>query len=181
MTTIVVLAGRRIDADGTPPRFPLSNRDMVRFRIADKLRLLDAGVLVASGACGADLLAHQAARALGIRSRMVLPFDSARFKQTSVVDRPGGWGDLFDVVCGAAAGAGDLVVLPPAADDTAAFLAANSALLDEAATLAAQERSPSQLVALIVWDGPRRTGDVTKDFADRAAERGIPVETIPTL
>jgi hypothetical protein len=180
MSVIVALAGRRVDAEGAPPRFPLSNRDLVRSRIADTLRSLYASVLVAAGACGADLLAHQAARALGIRTRMVLPFDVARFRQTSVVDRPGDWGPLFDALCDAARQAGDLVVLPAAATDDSAYLAANGALLDDAAALAAHETPPAQVVALVVWDGARGAGDVTKDFADRAAERGAPVEEIRT-
>jgi hypothetical protein len=103
-TSIIALAGRRIDASGTtPPRFPLSNVEEVRSRLAGAFVRLHAVGLVCSGACGADLVALEAAEQLGMRRRVVLPFVPDRFRKSSVVDRPGDWGRVFDRQIAAAA------------------------------------------------------------------------------
>src|SRR4051812_712887 len=95
--SIVVLQGPRIDADGTyPPRFPLDCVPMVRQRIAHILTEECASILVCSAACGTDLIALEEAERLGLRRRIVLPFSPERFRETSVVDRPGDWGSVFD-------------------------------------------------------------------------------------
>jgi hypothetical protein len=181
MPTAIAVAGRRIDAPGAPQRFPLGNRAMVGARIAERLRGLDAALVVGSGACGVDLLAHDAARALGVRSRIVLPFDRSRFRETSVVDRPGDWGPLYDLLCDAAARRGDLVELPGAPAQEGAFVAANEALLDDAVANAARASPAAAVLALVVWDGPRGAGDVTEDFLRRATQRGLRVATLSTL
>lgn len=177
--TVVVLAGRRIDAPDGSGRFPAKHRDLVCARIADRLRAAGASAVVASGACGADLLGHQSARALGLRSRVVLPFDAARFRETSVVDRPGDWGPVFDDVCSAAAAAGDLVVLQGAGDGDQAYAAVNAALLEEAAALAG---ASGEVRVFVVWEGTPRGGgaDLSADLARRARARGWTVESIAT-
>ena len=94
---VMALAGRRIDAPETdPPRFPLKNVPMVRERLAALLAAEHAEALVCSAACGADLIALEEAERLGLRRRIVLPFPAKRFRETSVTDRPGEWGPLFD-------------------------------------------------------------------------------------
>lgn len=179
VSRVVVVAGRRVDAPGAPERFPARSRDLVCARIADRLRALGATAVVSSAACGADLLALQAARALGLRARVILPFEPARFRATSVVDRPGDWGPVFDEVCGAAGG--DLVVLARAGEGDAAYAAVNRALLDEAALLADAARPRAGVCALVVWEGaPRGEGDLTADLAEGARARGWVVETVAT-
>ena len=75
MSSIIALAGRRIDTPGTnPPRFPLDSVPLVRARIAELLRVERAAAVVASAACGADLIALEEAERIGIRRRIVLPF-----------------------------------------------------------------------------------------------------------
>jgi hypothetical protein len=94
---IVALAGRRIDADGTKTvRFPLSNIDKIKEKLKTLFISLHPKALVCSGACGADLLGLEVAGELKINRRMVLPFEQSLFKSSSVIDRPGNWGDLFD-------------------------------------------------------------------------------------
>ena len=96
---IVALAGRRIDKpDADAPRFPLTGVDLVRGRLHHLLSEKKVTTFVCSAACGADLLALAAARDLGIRRRVILPFTRERFRVTSVVDRPGDWGPLFNAV-----------------------------------------------------------------------------------
>lgn len=166
---IVALAGRRIDQkDATPPRFPSTQVD----RVSSELRRLfqDCGVsvLVSSAACGADLIALDVAGSLKIRFRIVLPFDAPQFKASSVVDRGGEWGELFERLIGAAEAAGDLVVLGLPQSDNA-YERATYAILDEAARLA----SGGPVLAVAVWElESRGQGDHTEQFLKAARDRG---------
>ena len=111
-TTVVALAGRRIDAPNTDPkRFPLGAVMRVSRGIETLLREEQSIALVASAACGADLIGLQNARALGLRTRIVLPFEAQSFRESSVVDRPGDWGDRFDAVIADARKRNDVVEL----------------------------------------------------------------------
>jgi hypothetical protein len=159
---VIALAGRRIDGpDSDPPRFPLEHVPLVRRRIADLLSEEHTEALVCSAACGADLIALEEAERLGLRQRIVLPFPPKRFRETSVIDRPGNWGPVFDRLVAAAESAGDLVILASTGDgDDAAYAAANGVIIREAEALA---RSPLdgpqlRLVAVIVWEGTTRAG-----------------------
>jgi hypothetical protein len=134
--------------------------------------------LVSSGACGTDLLALEAARHAGIRRRLILPFAIDRFREASVVDRPGNWGALFDGLVADAVAQGDLVILE-AGDGDAAFAATNLAILDEGERLATATGARKR--ALIVWDGASRgSDDLTDQFRVEAAARGWSVEEIRT-
>jgi hypothetical protein len=96
---IIALAGRRVDsAEAKESRFPAQNVETVRKRIRAVLRDKSATVLVSSGACGADLIALSEAGQLGLRRRVILPLERERFRDTSVTDRPGEWGPLYDQV-----------------------------------------------------------------------------------
>ena len=111
---VIALAGRRVDAASTgPPRFPLSDIPLVRRRLLDIFVQERALAIVSSAAYGADLLALEEAERLGLRGRIVLPFSTERFRETSVVDRPGNGGSFFDRIVAAAQAAGDLVILHP--------------------------------------------------------------------
>src|SRR5450432_2011251 len=92
---IIALAGRRVDpVHAKQQRFPAASKnvEIVRERIRIILQTEGATVLVSSAACGADLLALSEAGALGLRRRVVLPYDRKEFRATSVTDRPGEWG-----------------------------------------------------------------------------------------
>jgi len=177
---IVALAGRRVDADGaSPPRFPGSNVDMVAHALRHLFEREQATALVSSAACGADLLALREADALGLRRRIVLPFDRAAFRSSSVVDRPGDWGPLFDSVLDECQPQGDLVTLSLPPGD-AAYAATNAAILEEAQALGRATGEP--VYALLAWDGASRgTGDLTADFGAAAAARNIPVLEVLTI
>ena len=185
---IIALAGRRIDApDTTTPRFPLENAEAVRERIYAFLVDSKATTLVCSAACGADLLALDAAGELNIPRHIVLPFEQDRFRTASVTDRPGEWGALFDRIIGEVQVAGNLVVLSDEGANDEIFATTNEVILDEALTLARQaphdkgEQSARSVLAVVVWDGqPRGEGDLTVDFADEARARGLPVIEIAT-
>jgi hypothetical protein len=180
---VVALAGRRVDAPGAePPRFPLENVPLVRGRIAELLAGEAAVALVCSGACGADLVALEEAERLGLRFRMVLPFPAARFRNTSVVDRPGDWGPVFDRLVAAAEAAGDLVVIGDDEGGDAAYAAANEAIVSEAQALGRAGDAPRRLVAAVVWEGSARGGsDASGGFKDLAAKAGFEGRSVLTL
>src|ERR671936_863361 len=96
---IIALAGRRIDAaSASPARFPGENIGMVAEALQRLFRTEGATAVVSSAACGADLIALREAGALKLRRRVVLPFAAASFRGSSVTDRPGEWGPLFDAI-----------------------------------------------------------------------------------
>lgn len=177
---IIALAGRRVDAiDAKEPRFPLKNVDLVRKRIRAMFESHQEGLLVCAAACGADLVALTQAGALGWRRRVVLPFSRKRFRESSVTDRPGDWGPVYDRVLDDVEKSGDLVIMSPVPDDQAWALA-NIAILNEAAQFAAQ--FDDAVTAVLVWDGiSRGQGDVTQSFGVEARKRGLPVREVPTI
>ncbi len=180
---VVALAGRRVDAPGTePPRFPPGNVPLVRQRLADLLSQERAVALICSAACGADLVALEEAERLGLRRRIVLPFAPERFRGTSVVDRPGDWGPVFDRLVAAAQVEGNLVVLD-AGEGDAAYAAANEAIVREAQALAREDGGAlRRLVALVVWEGSARAGtDATGGLRDLAAKAGFEERSVATL
>ena len=91
-------------------------------------------MLIASAACGSDLVALQAASDLGLKNRIALPFAPQKFRQTSVTDRPNPevWTRLYDRLIDEAASRDDLVVLKCDAQDESAYTAANEAIIEEA-------------------------------------------------
>jgi hypothetical protein len=185
---IITLAGRRIDAlDAEITRFPVAHSSLVRTRIQQVLQEQGATMLVSAAACGSDLLALDAAGELGIRRHIILPFSPARFRSSSVVDRPGTWGKLFDRVIAEVTVLEDLLVLHRAIEDKDTFLYTNKIILDEAQKLARQacqqrERTAANAVcAVVVWEGRSRgEEDITANFAHEAQSRGIPVIEIMT-
>jgi Tetratricopeptide Repeats-Sensor len=176
---VIALAGRRVDAAGAPARFPAENVTMVAGRLRKLFRTEGASIVVASAACGADLVALREARALGLRRRVVLPFDRQAFRSSSVTDRPGDWGSLFDSLVDEAAAANDLVTLQGQATD-AAYAAANTAVLQEAQALG--RATGQEVCAVMVWNGQSRGGeDLTDTFAQAAREQGLRVIEVLTL
>jgi hypothetical protein len=170
--------------DADPPRFPLKNVPIVRRRLGSLLSEEHAEALVCSAACGADLIALEEAERLGLRRRIVLPFPPKRFRETSVADRPGDWGPVFDRLIAAAEVAGDLLILQSTrGDDDAAYAAANQAIIREAEALAwpTSEGTSLRRVAVIVWEGSARPGtDASGEFRALATQAGFTVRSLLT-
>jgi hypothetical protein len=178
---VVALAGRRTDAEGEPERFPLRNRARVESLIREAMMQCGAQTLVSSAACGSDLLALKAAGELGIRRRVILPFDLATFRKQSVVDRPGDWGPLFDRVVSEVGRAGDLVLLGLRPSEQSAYEETNRAILSEGEAFSALADARAR-VAVIVWDGkPRDADDLTQQFQQEAVARGWDVREVLSL
>lgn len=183
---IIALAGRRIDArDETAPHFPFANRALVRERLRDAFVELRAAVLVCSAACGGDLLALEVAEDLGVQRHIILPFGAHRFKQRSVVDRPGDWGPLFDRMYGEAMANKRVLILRGHGWGHAAEEVVTTRILDRALALAhagGDEPRARSVTAIGVWDlASRRPNDLTAHFLAMAAARGIPVRDVSTI
>lgn len=179
--TVAVLGGRRADAaDAAKRRLPPEAEGPVRAAIAELLRGWEVDLLIASAACGADILGLLAADDVGVRTQIVLPFDVARFRAESVADRGGAWGEIYDRLVEAVAARGDLIVrLQPDAPDP--FAANNAEVVDRALATGATRR-----LVVLVWDGrPSGEADATADLAERAAAAGFgrrdvaPLELLP--
>lgn len=177
---IIALAGRRIDAPGSQPeRFPLERVPAVRDALRARFLERPTCALVSSAACGADLLALELAEELEIPAFVVLPFAAKRFRTSSVTDRPGDWGALFDRIVERARRADRLIVHEEVGEGSAAYAAVNRAILDEAAKLGT--RLGLATTAVLVWDGRSRgDGDFTDAFGALAREMGMEVLQVPT-
>lgn len=190
---IIALAGRRIDEqDAHPSRFPLRNAELVRKRLESLFRERNAKGLVCSAACGADLLALSVAEKLNLHSRIVLPFDAKKFRETSVIDRPGDWGEIFDKIYQRAKDAQAVVEIQSTGEDNEAYIETNNRILDEAVSLAEQlphqqETDASEnsiekhVLVVIVWEGAARgDDDITADFAESGRARRFEVAEVLT-
>ena len=179
---IIALAGRRVDAlDAEPARFPSTPESLetVRKRILALLQANRASALVSSAACGADLLALSVAGALGVRRMIVLPFAREKFRETSVTDRPGHWGSLYDTILDDVQKAGDLQILNLKSEEHA-YAETNHVIVDEAVSLSQKLQVP--VSAVLVWDGNSRgKGDFTEEFRTYARSKNVAVIEVMTL
>ena len=134
------------------------------------------------------MLALDVAGELGIRRYVVLPSDPASFRASSVVDgltseHQDGfeWGAIFDrILEGVKAQRKTCSSAREKAVGQESYLAANLAILDEAARLAAL--AAEDVLAIVVWDlASRGPDDVTAAFRGEAMSRGVRIEEISTL
>jgi len=132
-----------------------------------------------SAACGSDLLALSEAGNLGLRRRVVLPFDRDKFRTTSVTDRPGDWGGLYEKILDEVEMRQDLLIIK-AKSETEAYTQVNHVIVDNAISLGLALQQP--VAAMVVWDGKSRGAeDYTEEFGIYARSRGIPVDGVMSL
>jgi hypothetical protein len=181
---IIAFAGRRIDSPDTlPPRFPLENVTLVRKRMQAFFNSSHPSLLISSGACGADLIAMEVAGEFNIQRVMVLPFPAKEFRNTSVIDRPGDWGVLFDTIIVELQSTGKIVNLNFSQEDQQAYNKVNIEILDLASSYPskASKKSIDEIVGLVAWEGKKREGaDATAQFIEEARKRNIPIREIRT-
>jgi hypothetical protein len=179
---IIALAGRRVDPDDAKElRFSPAPESLavVRRRIRSALQTLGVIALVSSAACGADLIALLEAANLGLRRRVILPFSREKFRATSVTDRPGEWGVLYDRLLDEIQRNRDLLIVQPSSEEKA-YLEVNHRIVDEALSLGLELKEP--VTALLVWDGRSRgDGDLTEEFGAYARAKEIPIVEVSTL
>jgi hypothetical protein len=145
-------AGRRVDAASTragEARFPSDCEARVAKEVRDALAALAPNTVIASLACGADILVHEAARELGMARRVVLPFSPEAFRQRSVTDRGESWGPRFDTLMADV----EVVQLTDGApeNDDAADRAYSEVTV--ALVRLAGEGEVGPRGALVIWDG----------------------------
>jgi hypothetical protein len=178
------LAGRRIDLENEkPPRFPLQEVGRVRAELDKLFRSSKVEVLVSSAACGADLIALDVAGNIGIERHVILPYAPPIFRSTSVTDRPGNWGDLFDRIIQEVSSEGQLVVREFHPNDPSVYSTVNELIVDCAVSVSGNTKGSKrrEILALLVWDGARRdSADSTADFRLRAIRAGLPVLELRT-
>jgi len=177
--SVAALAGRRVDPpDARRPRFPANNVPRVKQSLQRIFRHHNVTLLVCSAACGADLIALEVARQSRIPFKVVLPFSPDRFRETSVVDRPGPWGEIYDRVLADINNTSNLLVLKRPTDGARDYERVNRTIIREAGR-AAKGRV---LLSIVVWDGiSRGLGDLTgqfKRFAKPVAQQEIVVATL---
>jgi len=142
--------------------------------------------LICSAAAGADLLALDVADRLGIAKHVILPYAQKDFRDSSVTDRPGGWGPLFDRIIQGLTPADQLEVLHESKDSATAFRVVNQTIVERALQVAEQTDNDATAppTAVIVWEGNARgSDDATADFRGRATKAGfrlIEVSTFPS-
>lgn len=177
---IVALAGRRIDAPkADPKRFPAENANKVKQQIHDFLKENNAAAVVCAAACGTDILALEAAGELGIRRRIILPYDKKSFRASSVADRNSDWGERFDRIVAEVEAQDDLVEYFYDKDQEDTYYATNHDILDEAEEVAMAAKQ--ELMVLVVWDGESRgDDDVSAHFLEESRRRDLNVTEILT-
>jgi hypothetical protein len=178
--TVIALAGRRIDSAGADePRFPPENEAMVAARIRNMMVSAASQAVVCSAACGADILALEAAAQLGLGRRIVLPFARQQFRATSVADRGEEWGSRFDAILQVLPSR-DILELNLQGGNTEAYATVNTKIIDEAAGWASM--TGRRALAMVVWNGfSRGATDLTDGFRRLAVERKLEVIPVPTL
>lgn len=176
---IAVLAGRRIDGSGqSSERFPQRMTSIVSQRLESKFKEYQVGLLVCSAACGADLVALEIAIRRGIDFKIVLPYAADKFRRTSVIDRPGEWGEIFDKVVYYADKRGNLINLNLGSEGEKAFSLTTHSLFDTAHSL----MSGLPPFAFVVWEGRPRSGpDATAEFKKIAEDRHLEIIQVLTV
>lgn len=176
--SVAALAGRRIDSkDSGKKRFPLTEAENVAKKLFQHFQNEKVKHLFCSAACGADIIAIEVANELGIPCTIVIPFTRKIFKKTSVLDRPGDWGDRFDRLINTVQENNKLIQLGFNPDDVTAFSKTNSWILSNAL----KSELPQKL-AFVVWEGqPRGNDDFTAEFLDSAHSQGFKTKSILTI
>jgi hypothetical protein len=169
----LVFTGHMVDLpDRATPRFPPRLEAAAAAAIKAKIEAAIAPDMLglASGARGGDILFHEAARALGLSTMIVLPFAPEVFEETSVNGvATGDWLARFRRLWSATPEAGRLVMGLP--NKGASFTACNTKLIALAAA-----RGPFHLIAL--WNGeksgkPGGTDDMIRQAQSAGAEVGV--------
>jgi len=177
---IVPFAGRRVDPlDAEFTRFPLENIGLVKDRFRDFFLSHTPSMLISSGACGTDLLAQEVAGELQIERMMILPFSIKVFRKTSVTDRPGDWGLLYDRIVLELEKKEKITRLNYSEKDKDAYEKTNLEILNQADRI---KKNENDVIALVAWEGQKKeSDDATAHFMQAARERKFQVMEIKTI
>ena len=148
---VLLFTGHLIDAPGrAEPRFPPELEAAASGAIAREVAKIAPSIGIASAARGGDILFHEACRAYGIQTTIVLPFSIAEFEKRSVSGLADGrWEKRFHSLL-SSAGASQIVKVDTL-NSSDVFRACNEAMLNLAR---ASDPTPTLLA---LWD--RQVGD----------------------
>jgi hypothetical protein len=131
--------------------------------------------VVCSAACGSDLLLLEVASQMRLDQFVLLPAEPEAFRKSSVIDRPGNWGEVYDRTLKTAH-----VKVLHLQEGQEGYREVNLKLLEEGQQLARKHGVPAE--ALVIWNGTSRgPDDVTAHFLQQAKLRKITVLEIPTI
>ena len=176
--SVVMFVGHMVDQpDRQVPRFPPQLEGAVKEAIRSKLRQFEPQFGYASGACGSDILFHEAMLERNGESHVVLPYEKEFFAKDSVelVDS-GDWNSRFERIMGRA------VEIQEASKRSqmcgkVSFEFANL-LLHGLASIHARQLD-TKLIPLAVWDGKPGDGPGgTAGTIERWRGAGLEVEVI---
>jgi hypothetical protein len=166
---ILIYAGSQPDSkERSEARFPQETEAEITHRIRGLLQDLKPRLVFGALAAGADILIAEAAREEGIPFRALLPFDTDKFRETSVSGSGTRWTQRYDRLISEA----DIECLDEEVQESA-YTSHNASMLDAAARIA--EAEGERLWCLLIRPAPdsSSTGSVTDDMASRAEGRGI--------
>jgi class 3 adenylate cyclase/tetratricopeptide (TPR) repeat protein len=176
--SVVAFTGHMIDRPQREvPRFPPQLEPAVKRAIQQRLRESGAGFGYASGACGSDILFHEAILEMKGEVHVILPYEKGLFIKTSVEIIPGsGWAKRYEKVMAQAV---EFLEASKQREEggSVSYEFANLMLHGLASVRA--EQLETKLVPLAVWDG--RSGDGpggTAATVERWRELGLSVEII---
>lgn len=177
---VICITGHVIDGpDRLEKRFPADRERSVRQRIDAFLAETRPWLGVGATAGGSDLLCFEALHQAGIETAAVLPLETGRFRETSVISSGSGWSERFEA---AMRHASSVWISPQneAPENGSLWHFANEIILGTAIERAREWRG--DLLLLAVWDG--RPGDGpggTADMLRLARAKGVPVRRINPL
>ena len=181
----IAFSGHMMDARERPsPRFPRERIDEVKAEIEQEVaqrRAQGVELAVGSGACGADILFHEAAQAAGMRTWLVLPYPEEDFLRTAVRGFPGDWVPRYEAIRDAA---DKVVVLAPNCPLGNAVVSeyCNRVTCGLAQQFNASVGSPYRAEVLALWDG--RRGDAiggTHSMLQYATSHGLRASVLGSL
>ena len=176
--SVVVFAGHMVDRDDRRvERFPSRLEPMVKAAIEQRLAKLNAGFGYASGACGSDILFHEAMMERKGENYVILPYEKARFIRNSVEIVPDGdWAARLDKIIAQAIDTQELSKQSQTASDVSYEFA--NMMLHGLASVRAQQLE-TRLVPMAVWDGRTEAGaGGTGGTVERWRRLGLHVEVI---
>jgi hypothetical protein len=181
----LLFTGHMIDqANRTSPRFPPTKEESVRSEIQKNISKIknqstEEWIGIAGGACGCDIIFHEACKELGIQTHLLLPFSKSEFIRESVAFAGPEWQQRFETLYNTLvkihlSEEDELPKWLQKQTDYTIWERNNKWLLNSALV---QDYKNSRLLA--VWD--QKTGDGpggTEHMINQAKDAGMLVETI---
>jgi class 3 adenylate cyclase len=180
---VVLFSGHMIDRPGRRiPRFPAEREGVIAEQIREHLQRYGKVVGYSAAAAGGDILFHEAVRALGGESHVVLPCPEDEFVEESVPsDLEGNWRKRFKDVLDHAKDARRVTIASDQKAQTHGASYEYSNLLRDGLAILHARQMDSSVVRMVLWDGGPGDGPGgTASVATGWQAQGHEVERIAT-